>query len=346
MREQQIQQQQMQQKQMSMSSTTTETMSMTQQHSLHQSGLSMQVKSGGFLSGSESQQADDYTGSLRPTTTGELIRTQGDVQYTQASMEQSQMEQVQLRKTSGSKDVKDTIRQSGIFVGIAGDHNALVAEMANFDYEKHSVTDLVKHFSKSRPGDIPEQMMPQHYQMQHAPPSLTQLQEQAKDRQFSYQQRDQVDGTSELSMAEQKAAEEQARLFERRTSLKDFLFLEGEKAQQANQLIDPSNILQVDGSVEGKKLYNGTRRTSSGRELDSQGRLIDTDKWDNHNAIARGWRHVEDNYHPVTFRKIYGVNKQAPTPVPMMKQATPVAATTPVTSQQETSSEVLEASDL
>ena len=80
-------------------------------------------------------------------------------------------------------------------------------------------------------------------------------------------------------------------------------------------------------------------------ELDSQGRLIDTDKWDNHNAIARGWRHVEDNYHPVTFRKIYGVEKQAPTPVPMMKHSTPVAPTTPVTSQQ-ISSEAVEGSDL
>ena len=56
-------------------------------------------------------------------------------------------------------------------------------------------------------------------------------------------------------------------------------------------------------------------------ELDSQGRLIDTDKWDNHNAIARGFS--RDNYHPVTFRKIYGVEKQAPTPVPMMRQPTP-----------------------
>ena len=28
-------------------------------------------------------------------------------------------------------------------------------------------------------------------------------------------------------------------------------------------------------------------------ELDSQGRLTDTDKWDNHNAIARGWKNVE-----------------------------------------------------
>lgn len=146
-------------------------------------------------------------------------------------------------------------------------------------------------------------------------------------------------------MTEQRAAQEKMKQYERRTSLKDFLHIEGEKNAIANQIIDPSNILQVDGSVS-KKLYNGTRQTSSGRELDSQGRLVNTDKWDNHNAIARGWKDVEDNYHPVTFRQIYGVAKQAPTPVPMMKQATPVAATTPVTSQPETSSEVIGDSDL
>lgn len=37
----------------------------------------------------------------------------------------------------------------------------------------------------------------------------------------------------------------------------------------------------------------------------------DIDKWDNHNAIARGWRTVKDSYHPVTFRKLYGVDKQS-----------------------------------
>ena len=28
-------------------------------------------------------------------------------------------------------------------------------------------------------------------------------------------------------------------------------------------------------------------------------------KWDNHNAIARGFTGMKDNYHPVTFRKLY-----------------------------------------
>ncbi len=44
-------------------------------------------------------------------------------------------------------------------------------------------------------------------------------------------------------------------------------------------------------------------------EVDSQGHSTETGKWDNHNAIARGWKTVEEAYHPVTFRKIYGVGR-------------------------------------
>merc|ERR1712088_1159957 len=241
MQQQQMQQQHFQQQQTNMSRTTTETSSFSQQHSLHESNLSMQVKSGGFINGGQGQQVEGYTSSLKPTSEGELIRTQGDIQYSQTNMQQSGMEQVQLRKTSGTKDIKDTVRQSGVFVGIAGDHNALVSEM--FDNEKHSVSDMVKHFSKIKPGDIPQNIMPQHYQMQHAPPSLSELQDQAKDRQFSYQKKDQVDSSSTMTYAEQKAAEEEAKLFERRTSLKDFMLMEGEKSSNIN-IIDPSNILQ------------------------------------------------------------------------------------------------------
>merc|ERR1712165_226714 len=233
MQQQQMQQQQFQQQQQtSMSRTTTQTSNFSQQQNLQQSNLSMQVKSGGFMSGQQGgqQQVEDYTTSLKPTSEGELIRTQGDLQYTQSSVQQQQMEQVQLRSTGGAKDIKDNIRQSGVFVGVMGDLNALVAD----GNEKHSVQDIVKHFSKVKPGAIPEQMMPQHYQMQHAPPSLTELQEQAKERQFSYQKRDQVDGSSELSHAEQKA-----KLFERRTSLKEYLLMDGEKSQKGNQIIDP-----------------------------------------------------------------------------------------------------------
>ncbi len=44
--------------------------------------------------------------------------------------------------------------------------------------------------------------------------------------------------------------------------------------------------------------------------VDSTISFVETEKWDNHNAIARGWRTIEDSYHPVTFRRIYGIGKQ------------------------------------
>jgi hypothetical protein len=42
-------------------------------------------------------------------------------------------------------------------------------------------------------------------------------------------------------------------------------------------------------------------------ESGDQNTSTNLEKWDNHNSIARGWKTVEETYHPVTFRKIYGV---------------------------------------
>merc|ERR1712083_253234 len=95
--------------------------------------------------------------------------------------------------------------------------------------------------------------------------------------------------------------------------------MEGSKASQVQQqnssnlpsILDPSAILQVDGSIEPGLGMKRAMRDSTGREYDSEGRLIDTDKWDNHNTIARGWlTSGEDHYQPVTFRKIYNSKNQ------------------------------------
>merc|ERR1712226_1150743 len=184
MREQQMQEQQMKQQQMmqqtqtvqSQSTMTSTSTSFQQQTSstLHKSELSMQMKSGGMMSGSLAQ-PEDYTGSLRPTTTGELIRQTGDVIFTQAGEHHPEMEQVELRPTSKG-NVKDNIRQSGVFVGIVGDNNSLINELQNFDYEKHSVRELVGHFSKDK-GAVPQNMFPQHLAAANnaATPSLSQL---------------------------------------------------------------------------------------------------------------------------------------------------------------------------
>lgn len=71
-------------------------------------------------------------------------------------------------------------------------------------------------------------------------------------------------------------------------------------------------------------------RDSTGREYDSEGHLFESDKWDNHNTIARGWITAgEDHYQPVTFRKIYGtksVNGPSNTPLPTSSNKAPVVS--------------------
>merc|ERR1719283_630013 len=49
---------------------------------------------------------------------------------------------------------------SGVFGGIGGDQNSLVD--AEFDYKKHSVKDLAKHFALVKPkADIPHTILPE-----------------------------------------------------------------------------------------------------------------------------------------------------------------------------------------
>jgi len=130
--------------------------------------------------------------------------------------------------------------------------------------------------------------------------------------------------------------EERLKLFQRRGSLKDYLMMDFEDAkreqqqQQASSILDPSAILQVDGSIEPGLGMKRAMRDSTRREYDSEGRLIDTEKWDNHNTIARGWITAgEDHYQPVTFRKIYGtksVHGPSTTPLPTSSNQVPIVS--------------------
>merc|ERR1719471_1645874 len=202
-----MQQQQIMMQQQSMQTQTISSKTTRTENTLHKSEISMQMKSGGMMNNNQNQQTEDYTGSLRPTTTGELIRQTGDVIFTQAGDHHPEMEQVELRPTSKG-NVKDNIRQSGVFVGIVGDNNSLINEMQNFDYEKHSVRELVGHFSKGK-GAVPQNMFPQHLAAANnaATPSLSQLQDQAKSKEFSYQkQTEQKSDKLQQEEAEEKLA--------------------------------------------------------------------------------------------------------------------------------------------
>ena len=254
--EQMLFQQQQQQQQMSYQHEQHEVR--TQHHhqqmtELHHSELSMQMKTGGLVYRNEQKDVEisDYVGSLRPTTTGSIIRTEGDVVYTQAPSgddfdgTEPYFSEVELRKTStgGKKDV----RQSGVFVGIFGENNALVNSSEAFDYEKHSVRDLVDHFSKTKPREAPKQILQQ--QAVQAPP-LSYLREQAKGKQFHYQEKGKQTQEGSGSVSEKKMEESrlQEMMMKRRNSLKDYLLMEFSEgtssAQQANQLLDPSSILK------------------------------------------------------------------------------------------------------
>jgi len=58
---------------------------------------------------------------------------------------------------------------------------------------------------------------------------------------------------------------------------------------------------------------DGNNRASigAGRSSEPGETELVASKWDNHNAIARGWGGMKANYHPVTFREIYNVESQA-----------------------------------
>jgi len=316
---------------------------------LEHTDISMQMKSGGLMNerNGPSMQINDYVGSLRPSTTGESIRTPApDAIYT-SNRESVYNEEQQLFSQATLKKTQKDHRQSGVFVGIAGDRNSFVENPD--DYERKSVRNMIDHFSKTKTGDIPPQFLPQQYSaMQNSgeAPPLSYLKEQANSKDFSFKE----STTTSSSVTTKKVKTEdltdgdvEARhgLFQRRGSLKDYLNIGSEieegKANNTQQqssnlpsILDPSAILQVDGSVEpglGRKM---AMRDSTGREYDSEGRLFESDKWDNHNTIARGWITAgEDHYQPVTFRKIYGtksVNGPSNTPLPTSSNKVPVVS--------------------
>merc|ERR1719148_180626 len=265
--------------QKSFSSTTTK-----QDHS----EISMQMKSGGLMHDERqgpTMQIDDYVGSLRPSTTGEEIRTPApDAIYTSnresVYNEEQLYSQAALRKTQAQKQ--------GVFGGIAGDRNSLLMENPDLDYERHSVGNLVKHFSKIKSADINPQFLPQQYSaMQNSgeAPPLSYLKEQAATRNVK-ESKETTSSSNYTASSTKKVmketleiedAEERLKLFQRRGSLKDYLNIgqEIEDGTSSNNhptlpsILDPSAILQVDGSIEpglGKK--RAMRDSEGGRDND------------------------------------------------------------------------------
>jgi len=78
-------------------------------------------------------------------------------------------------------------------------------------------------------------------------------------------------------------------------------------------LADQLPTLPVISASEPQSGSDGNNRASigAGRSSEPGETELVASKWDNHNAIARGWGGMKANYHPVTFREIYNVESQA-----------------------------------
>jgi len=232
-------------------------------------------------------------------------------------------------------------RDSGVFGGIGGDNNSLVD--SEFDYKKHTVKDLAKHFALVKPkADIPHAILPEQrmYNGDHGPAlnylntsksemgssSSTQsfmkkeisqedfeaskqayeMKKKQQQQMESQQTQSSSSQSTVVKRSETKTEQTQAVHNERRQSIRDSLMLDPATAHAESGIIDPSAILRgSDGSGGRSKSEGLFGQSSAPGETD---KILN--KWDNHNAIARGWGGVKENYHPVTFRGIYNVDSQ------------------------------------
>ena len=168
-------------------------------------------------------------------------------------------------------------RDSGIFTGINGDANSLVDE--EFDYKKHSVKDLAKHFALVKPKtNIPHNILPEQrmFNGEQAPQLnylgagenggavLQPASGQANRREVSQQDIEASKQAYEMKKKQQMEAQQQSssttttssttvvrrtessseQKSERRMSLRDSLMLDPAKAHTDAGIIDPSAILR------------------------------------------------------------------------------------------------------
>merc|ERR1712200_308818 len=227
------------------------------------------------------------------------------------------------------------VQNYGIFGGITGDLNSLL-EDDQFDCKKHSVRDLVGHFSKVKPkAQIPVQHLPEQkiYNGDQGP-SLNYLNASAEgsssqsmkvtvsnskqdisasQREYEMRKQNTSNQTQENTSSSnfetrnksEMSTEKKQMLNSRRQSLKDLLFFDENNVGSScgASIIDPSAILRGSEEPASAERLN-TPSNIQGKNESNSG------KWDNHNTIARGWAGASANYHPVTFRSIYNVDNQ------------------------------------
>merc|ERR1719427_1981796 len=296
-RQQQMMMQQQSMSQMSSSSSTTKS-----------GGIEVESRPEPLLSESQLAQPPMSSSSLFESSQSQSFAQQSSsIQQSSSSYSQSQKEIYESQEFSGgvmkgykkkeefaSEQTGETsVRDPGVFGGIQGDRNSLVD--AEFDYKKHSVKDLAKHFALAKPkADIPHTILPEQrmYNGDHGP-SLNYLtasknemgsssstqsfmkkeisQEDFEASKQAYEmkkkqqqqamesQQSQSNSSTVVTKSESSTKSEQTKAVvnERRQSLRDGLLMDPAKAHAEAGLIDPSSILR--GSDE-----TGRRSKSEG----------------------------------------------------------------------------------
>lgn len=248
------------------------------------------------------------------------------------------------RQTPHAKFMKDT----GIFGGITGDQNCLL-EDAEFDYKKHSVRDLVGHFSKVKPrAEIPVQYLPEQRLFNgDQGPSLNYLSTKSESNSSTqsmmkttmskqdidasrqeYEARKKMQSSQQEQQQQQQQSSSSSQQQQSNVTMRSSEEQSAETKQMLNQrraslkdalLMDPATQHASAGIIDPSAILRGSEGEGRSR---SEGILIQgapgecenlANKWDNHNTIARGWSGPKTNYHPVTFRAIYNVDSQKPT---------------------------------
>merc|ERR1712123_14406 len=292
-----------------------------------------------FAQQSSSIQQSSSSYSQSQTSQNEVFESQ---EFSGGVMKGYRMKQDQV---DGERETGEKMLSSGVFGGIGADNNSLVD--TEIDYKKHTVKDLAKHFALVKPkADIPNAILPEQrlYNGDQGPAlnylgsaksemgssSSTQsfMKKEISEQDFeaskqayemkkkqqameSQQSQSTTSQSTVVKRTETSASSEQTKtvLNERRQSLTAGLMLDPATAHAESGIIDPSAILRGSDAAGARSKSEGLFGQST--EPGETDKILN--KWDNHNAIARGWGGVKENYPPVTFRGIYNVDSQTTT---------------------------------
>jgi len=297
------------------------------------SSLSLESSQSQSFAQQSSHIQQSSSSSFQSKTTQEVYESQ---EFSGGVMKGYRMKQEQ---NAEQRETGEKMLNTGVFGGIGGDNNSLVD--AEFDYKKHSVKDLAKHFALVKPkADIPHTILPEQriYNGDQGPAlnylgsakgemgstssthSFTKKEvsqedfeasklayENKKKQQQMESQKSQSTVSSQSTVVKRSETEQNKSVVnERRQSLTASLILDPATAHAESGIIDPSAILRGSDGAGIRSKSEGILGNST--EPGETDKILN--KWDNHNAIARGWGGVKENYHPVTFRGIYNVDSQ------------------------------------